>query len=205
MTQKQAFLASEGDRYFERNLSNQVIATTDPVLVALDRLALKPRKVLEIGCSDGWRLRHFKGAKCAGIDPSAKAIATADSGMDLRVGTADQLPFVDASFDLVIFGFCLYLVDPALHFRCVAEADRVLSDGGSIVIYDFIPQKTYYNDYSHLAGLRSHKMQFAKYFLASPAYELVYRHIDMSQPIDSRIGADVLLKDQKGAFQKNPY
>ena len=205
MRQKQVFLESEGDRYFDRN-AHMKASPDDPVIAAVDTIGRAPKRILEIGCSNGWRLRHFleSGAHCAGIDPSEKAIGSGD-GMDLRVGTADELPFETNSFDLVIFGFCLYLVDPVLHFKSVAEADRVLSDGGMIAIYDFIPSIHYFNDYSHLAGVRSYKMEFAKYFLANPAYSLVHRHLSVFKGCDERMGVDVLLKDQAGAFQRNPY
>lgn len=205
-SQREAFLSSEGDRYFERNINNPIAVESDLVICAADYLSLKPKNILEIGCSNGWRLAHFRkhGARCFGVDPSSKAIASAyNDGMDLRVGTADDLPYKDEQFDFVIFGFCLYLVDPDLHFKCIAEADRVLRDGGVIAILDFLPHKTYYNDYSHREGLRSHKMQFANFFLASPAYSLVHRRANNSLVHDERYGVDFLLKDQASAFQKN--
>jgi adenylyltransferase/sulfurtransferase len=44
---------------------------------------------------------------------------------------------VQIALDLVLFGFCLYLVDRKLISRVVAEADRVLKDTGFLGIVDF--------------------------------------------------------------------
>lgn len=206
MGQRETFLNGEGDSYFARN-SHMKASPDDPVIAAIEQLGRQPRRILEIGCSNGWRLEYFRdqSSHCAGVDPSSQAIESNKSGMDLRVGTAESLPFPDADFDLVIFGFCLYLVDPAHHFKAIAEADRVLKDGGMIANYDFIPPTHYYNDYSHVPGMRSYKMDFSKFFLASPSYALVYRKLSLFKGSDERMGVDVLLKDQSAAFQKNPY
>jgi ubiquinone/menaquinone biosynthesis C-methylase UbiE len=204
--QKQAFLQSEGDRWYERNIDALKSKDGDPVLSTIVKLRLNPKSILEIGCANGWRLKHLTdgGAECFGIDPSEKAIREANNP-NLKIGTADNLPFPDNSFDLVIFGFCLYLVDPSLHFRCVAEADRVLSDGGTLIIFDFQSKTPYFNDYTHLTGMRSYKMEHSDYFLASPAYAMIYRETSDGLDPDNRIGVDVLIKDQQKAFPKNPF
>lgn len=204
--QKHEFLHGEGDRWYERNADALKNKINDPVISSIERIGARPRRILEIGCSNGWRLAHFakSGAECFGVEPSEKAVAESGNP-NIFVGTADTLPFPDTKFDLVIFGFCLYLVDPVLHFRCIAEGDRVLSDSGMVAILDFITPKHYFNDYSHLDGIRSHKMEFSKFFLASPAYSLIHREIGEFKSPDDRIGVDVLVKDQSGAFQKNPY
>src|SRR5262249_25650900 len=55
--QKEVFLAIEGDAWFDRN---QSVLTdnnhADPVLQMLAEMRPYPDCVLEIGCSDGWRL-----------------------------------------------------------------------------------------------------------------------------------------------------
>ena len=71
-----------------------------------DNPIIAPHGVLEIGCSNGWRLEAIRekyGCDCLGIDP-------ADSQFPyIFKGTADSLPYPDNQFDLVIYGFCLYL------------------------------------------------------------------------------------------------
>lgn len=213
--QKQVFLASEGDAYFRRNADRLVTREHDIVVAALRQNRVKPKSFLEIGCANGHRvatLARMLGAAGAGVDPSHEAIEAGRAqfpDVDLRVGTADRIPYADASFDLVIFGFCFYLIDPASHFQTVAEADRVLRDGGSLAILDFISPVPYTNDYVHMQGLKSHKMEFARYFTAHPAYALIGRHLEIvsdDQPtIDNRVGVDLLVKDMRAAFPPNPF
>jgi len=180
--QKAQFLNGEGDAYFARNSSvlvrDEAMAAADPVLSILVGITPFPKRVLEVGCANGWRLRRIQGLgaeTCHGIDPSREAVMMGTQlypALHLSIGTADSLQFEDEAFDLVVFGFCLYLCDPADHFRIVSEADRVLADGGSLVIFDFDPPQPYRNPYSHQSGLFSYKMDFSRLFLAHPHYQL---------------------------------
>lgn len=213
--QKDVFMSGEGDSWFERNAAYLSGGQSDVVVQSIERLGFKPARILEIGASNGHRIAALAstlGASAAGIDPSAKAVADGNTryrDLDLRVGTADSLPFDDASFDLVIFGYCLYLVDPVLHFRAIAEADRVLKSPGTLLVFDFIEPYPFHNNYSHLAGVRSHKMEWSRFFLASPAYRMVQRLPDLkgSNPLDRNnlAGVDVLLKNVEQAFPANPF
>jgi SAM-dependent methyltransferase len=211
--QKHIFLESEGDAWFARNQQHLRALDQDIVLSTLREVGVAPKSVLEIGCANGYRVasicKEF-GATGCGIDPSAMAVTDGRCrypSLSLGVGTADRLPFAEGQFDLVIFGFCLYLVDPRLHLRCVAEADRVLADGGLLAIYDFIEPIPFQNKYVHREGVRSYKMEFSRYFLASPAYRLLRRNMNipgLPQP-DQSIGVDVLSKNLGTAFPPNPF
>ena len=44
----------------------------------------------------------------------------------LKIGTAEKLKFEDDKFDLIIFGFCLYLCDREDLIKIVDETNRVL-------------------------------------------------------------------------------
>ena len=214
-TQKAAFLDGEGDRWFRRNAANLSHGRRDVVVEAIEALRIKPKALLEVGASNGHRvaaLAEALGARGCGVEPSSAAVAdgtAAHPNIDLRIGSADELPFERGEFDLVILGFCMYLVDPALHLRAVAEADRVLADGGALVIFDFVAAQPYFNDYAHLPGLRAHKMEFSRLFTAHPAYTLVHRQLDRKTDQflarDWREGVDVLIKDLRGAFPPNPH
>lgn len=213
--QRDIFLDGEADQWFERNKVALESNRRDPVADVLSVVGVHPRRVLEIGCANGWRLNRLKqlfNAECIGIDPSSKAVEQGLKefpGVNLSVGAADRIPFGPQEFDLVIFGFCFYLIDPILHFQCVAEADRVLADGGMLVISDFLTPFPYHNNYSHLEGVRSHKLEFSRYFLAHPAYNLIHRTLNHSQSElmnpDRREGIDVLVKNMHCAFPPNPY
>lgn len=95
-------------------------------------------KVLELGIGGGMNLIHYDAAQVAsvsGVDPSAELRAIAEKAphadglqVDIQDGTAEALPFADASFDCVVctFTLCSVASPPA----ALAEARRVLKPGG---------------------------------------------------------------------------
>ncbi|OAJ71370.1 hypothetical protein A7976_11710 [Methylobacillus sp. MM3] len=180
MKQKEIFKKSEGDAWFRRNQA--VLAerdwSRDPICLQVAELVEtgKTAKVLEIGCGDGSRLTHLRdrlNCEVAGIDPSSEAISVATSkGLSANVGTADSLPYAGGVFDIVIFGFCLYLCDDNDLFRIACEADRVLSENGWLLLLDFEAKAPTYRSYHHREGIRSRKMDYKQMFLWHPAYTL---------------------------------
>ena len=180
--QRNAFLEREGDGYFGRNAASLERGTHVRELV-LQRLAhhLSPAqtsRVLEVGCASGNNLAilgSMRPIQGLGIDPSKAAVQAGNErfpGLELTAGSADALPYADASVDALWFGFCLYLVDRSLLHRVVAEADRVLKDGGLLAIHDFDPDTPTVRPYRHHEGLNSYKMDYSRLFLADPAYVL---------------------------------
>jgi ubiquinone/menaquinone biosynthesis C-methylase UbiE len=180
--QKEIFLASEADAWYERNreaLERQNLGQ-DPICRSVMELAPAantwgtPMSILEVGCGEGLRLSWLAkelGAQVHGIEPSAKAVAAAQArGVDVKRGTADSLPFDDAHFDILLFGFCLYLCDPEDMFRVAAEADRVLKAPSWLVVHDFFASAHTRRPYHHKAGVMSNKMDFRKLFDWHPAY-----------------------------------
>lgn len=187
--QKEIFLASEADAWYERN--REVLARQDlgqdPICRAVMEFAPAantdgaPLSILEVGCGEGLRLSWLAkelGAQVHGIEPSAKAVAVAQArGVDAKRGTADSLPFDDASFDIVLFGFCLYLCDPEDLFRVAAEADRVLKAPSWLVVHDFFASAYIRRPYHHTAGVMSNKMDFRKLFDWHPAYTCYFHRL----------------------------
>jgi len=97
----------------------------------------KGGRLLDIGCGTGLFARQYLeyGGSATGIDLSARMTGRARlrcTECDFSVGTADRLPFRDASFDavssLLVF---TYLKHPE---GMLSEAFRVLRPGGSIAI-----------------------------------------------------------------------
>lgn len=180
MKQKDVFLESEGNAWFERNaelLASRKLPDSDPALMEilkLDIAAKKGSKILEIGCGDGTRLawlKEHRGFDCYGVEPSAQAVqAAAARGITACQGTAEKLPFEDKSFDIVVFGFCLYLCDRDDLFRVACEADRVLRNPGWLLILDFYSPVPLKREYHHRSGLFSHKMDYRTLFSWNPGY-----------------------------------
>jgi ubiquinone/menaquinone biosynthesis C-methylase UbiE len=147
MKQKNIFLKSEADAWFDRNkesLSKRNFEDDDIVKAILDiskSYSNTMLKILEIGCGGGERLNYIGNSincSISGVDPSLGAVNQCKlNNIDAIVGTADSLAYKDNSFDIVIFGFCLYLCDRDDLFRISMEADRVLNKEGWMIIQDF--------------------------------------------------------------------
>jgi ubiquinone/menaquinone biosynthesis C-methylase UbiE len=184
MKQKQVFLESEGDAWFERNhltMQKRKFDFDDPVVQAVQRCMsadsarnYKQAALLEIGCGEGRRLEYLTkkfNVNCHGIEPSPKAVALATRNqLSVVRGTADSLPYDSKAFDFVVFGFCLYLCDREDLFRIAHEADRVLKKPGWMIIYDFFATTVSRNDYHHFKGLHSYKMDYRRLFDWHPDY-----------------------------------
>lgn len=183
MKQKDIFLKGEGNAWFNRNavgLSKQRLPESDSVLVELLSLetnlaTIQGRgRVLEVGCGAGGRLvwiQQNMDLECHGIDPSDAAVSESNSaGVNAQVGTADLLPFSDKYFDVVIFGFCLYLCDRDDLFKIAAEADRVLKSESWLLIKDFYSPIALAREYHHKAGVYSYKMDYKNLFTWNPDY-----------------------------------
>ena len=185
--QKEIFLQSEGDAWHTRNkeaIALSKLPDNDALLKELIDFFPKSNhkvKILEIGCGDGTRLNWIKdnlNADCYGIEPSAQAVLEACSKrIDVKQGTADDLPFHSQSFDIVIFGFCLYLCDREDLFCIASEADRVLRMPGWLMILDFYSPDPYANDYHHRGGVQSYKMDYRTLFSWHPDYYCVTQKV----------------------------
>jgi SAM-dependent methyltransferase len=168
-----------GDRYFSRRKSAlddmKQEYQSDPVYIAVKALGLKG-SYLEIGCGNGWRL-DVLGLDGYGIDPSREAIKGNER---LHFGTADNLPFVDNSFDIVCFGFCLYAVDNHDLFKVAYEADRVSRE--YVIVYDFIVDGVVYKPNPDCPAITTCKMDYSNMFEWHPKYRKIYsrRHSQVS-------------------------
>lgn len=180
MKQKEAFLESEADAWFNRNRDS--LGNVDPVTDAIVSAAIKPRHVLEVGCANGWRLAKLRtmfGCEVIGVEPSREAaMDAARLRIPVLQTTASCLPVTPGDYDMVIYGFCLYLLDPSDWLRSVAEGDAVLEPGGHLVIHDFAAiARPFARHYEHRAGILSYHFDFAGLWLASPLYHVVARHM----------------------------
>lgn len=171
--QFKVFRGGEGNAWLERNLG-KIDIDGDPVLEVMKAIKIKPERVLEIGCANGWRLQEIKkryGSVVNGIDPKE------NDSPGLYVGGAHDLSAFSSPFDLVIYGFCLYLCDRDDLFKIAMEGDRVLADGGTIIVYDFFARSPRSVKYKHKEGLLSYHFDYSLLWRLNPHYTVVKRHI----------------------------
>jgi SAM-dependent methyltransferase len=92
-------------------------------------------RVLDLGCRTGALTQHYAaGNTVVGVDVDRSALQKAEERLGIETVWADaedDLPFPDASFDVVVAGELLeHLADPG---RAVANVRRVLRPGGRFV------------------------------------------------------------------------
>jgi len=58
--------------------------------------------MLDVGCGTGFSLDYFGVKSATGIDPAEKLVEQYSGDQKILVGSAEDLPFVDNSFDIVI-------------------------------------------------------------------------------------------------------
>lgn len=101
-------------------------------------------RALDIGCGGGFLAEEFARLGCdvVGVDPSTVSIETARShaaasnlNIDYRVGSGEQLPLEDSTFDLV---YCCDVLEHVSDLdRVVSETGRVMKSGG-LFLFDTI-------------------------------------------------------------------
>lgn len=119
------------------------------ILDLLDNYEMNPlldKKALDIGCGKGGALRDFIrwGAtpeNLYGVDLLENRIKDAKSlspNIDLRCGNAEELPFPDEFFDIVIqFTVFTSIIDLQMKKNIAREMRRVLKRKGIILWYDY--------------------------------------------------------------------
>ena len=218
--QSEIFERDEGNQWYLRNQHSykQFDPRRDPVCVTVESLVKQGAIISEVGCGFPSRLAYLSGLAETvghGIDPSSDAIATAKKQhprLALSTGSADKLPWSSDSIDILIYGFCLYLVDRIDLFKIAAEGDRVLKTNGIIVVYDFIPPTPYFNEYKYRKDIHSYKMNYSKLWSWNPQYIEIKRHSfghgtseEATVLPDDRVGVSVLLKQNIDiGYPKNP-
>ena len=76
------------------------------------------------------------------IDTAQHKAFKAGTDLDFRVGFAEELPFPDRTFDLVVSQLMIHHLPGDLKSRAFGEMYRVLKLNGRCVIVDFEPPKT---------------------------------------------------------------
>jgi SAM-dependent methyltransferase len=106
--------------------------------------ALPPGPVLDVGCGPGalttWLAARVGAGAVAAVDPTDHFVAACAAripGADVRVATAEALPFRDRTFQAALAQLVLPFVSDGP--RAAAEVVRVLRPGGIAAACTFLP------------------------------------------------------------------
>jgi SAM-dependent methyltransferase len=219
MAQDEIFTDGEADAWFERNafaMKARTDSDRDPILRVLAQYGVRPATALEIGASNGYRMHLMAetiGARCTAIEPSVKAVEDGRSrypAVKFDVGTASPLPYAAGSFDCVVVCGVFCWLDRSALLQGIAEADRVLKDGGHLIIGDFHPLRPERVRYHHRSDVEvfTYKQDYAAIFRAVNTYELlaaeVFEHgVFEPRPVippHERFGVTLLRKDLSSGY-----
>lgn len=219
--QKSAFLEYEADQWFQRNFEvlKKYNAQEDKIINLLKAYNLSPKRVLEIGCSAGYRLKgisqSFRDVEVFGVEPSKNAIEYGKihyPEVQFENGTADDMKyFADSYFDVVIVGFVFYVVDRRLLLRTISEIDRVLNDKGFLIIIDFFTEACIKRNYTHINEFSafSFKEKYDEVFTSTHLYHLLnkscYNHdnlqLDATDDFQNLYTISLLKKDLNASYK----
>jgi len=226
--QDDIFLNYEGDAWFNRNAKTLgKNLENDFPLKLIDLLNLKPARILEIGAANGYRLAEISHRLGSGtyvaIEPSSKAIEDGQKRfpfIEFRRGLMHDLPLEnDEVFDLVIVNFVFHWISRDKLLCSVAELDRVIAEGGYLILGDFLPDVPTKVKYHHLQDeeVFTYKQDYEEIFLSSGLFtrvaQLTFDHDTHSLTPDvsgERRGVVSCLRKNKEnlyvtkTFQKNP-
>lgn len=211
--QDDIFLKKEADAWYTRNARDLTPeargSRNDFVNKLISKHRLHPKKVLDVGSSNGWRLEAMRRmnphAQYTGIEPSARAVTAGKKQFPkirLKRGVAADLPVADASADLVLAVFTFHWVARDTLLQSVAEIDRALRDGGHLIIVDFLPGAPRKNSYHHRRGVFTYKADYGALFEASGNYssvERLYTYVAGGRKGDDFRAAATLYKKQVGS------
>ena len=174
------------------------------------RLARRKR-VLDVGCGAGYGTAELAqtAREATGIDVSAEAVEYAQThygqvNVRFEVGSATEMPFVDASFDLVV---AFEVIEHLENWQqLLTEARRVLAPGGQLVVST--PNKLYYAESREQSGpnpFHTHEFEIEEF---RGALAEVFPHVSMFlenhadtivfQPEAGASGAEVKMEGRVG-------
>ena len=186
----------EGNEWFKRNHEKMKNFTGDILNNYLESLPVEEHtKVLEIGCSNGYRLARLK-ANCFGTDISEEAIKDGQARfpqLNLQVAESHANLFPDNFFDVVCVSFVFHWVDRRYLFKMADEINRVLKPGGKLLIQDFFSKEIHSREYHHKEGLLTSKSFYEELFRVAgytEIYRMPFDHDDLSVPRPELTGGD---------------
>lgn len=176
---KLIFLTEEGNNYFQRNINLLTTNNKDIILRNLDIKNINNKTIIELGCSNGWRLNQMKTISplnnYIGLDTSIDAINFGKSnyeGINFLHGSIDNIDLSDNICDIVLIPFVLMYVDRNLLLKTIFEIDRITKNNGMIIITDFYSNRPRKNAYKHYENTFIYKQNYFNIFTSTNNYFL---------------------------------
>lgn len=200
--QTDIFSAGEGDYWFRRNQASlDGVHGDDHVIAMLSRWTKheQVRSICELGCANGWRLSAIRERfpdiqQLAGSDLSREAIADGRRrwpSLELTVGSLDR-PGLRGRFDLVIVSFVFHWVARDRLAGSISAVDRLVRDGGALIVADFLPDRPCARPYHHRTDVEiyTYKQDYSACFTDLGTYvemdREVFSHGGNAGPIDEQ-------------------
>jgi len=180
---KNLLLVKNKNNWFYRNKKNIINHNDDEYINELIRINnLKAKNILEIGCSNGYKLIKYKellkSNNCFGVDLSKEAILDGKKRYkNLKLLNLSSLDInkIKLNFDLIICGFFLYQLDRNLIFQQFDLIYKKLNKNGYLLIRDFDPLFKHTNTDFNNKKLRTFKMNYDNLLTESGLFELIYK------------------------------
>jgi len=180
---KNLLLVKNKNNWFYRNKKNIINHNDDEYINELIRINnLKAKNILEIGCSNGYKLIKYKellkSNNCFGVDLSKEAIFDGKKRYkNLKLLNLSSLDInkIKLNFDLIICGFFLYQLDRNLIFQQFDLIYKKLNKNGYLLIRDFDPLFKHTNTDFNNKKLRTFKMNYDNLLTESGLFELIYK------------------------------
>ncbi|MFA5405622.1 MAG: class I SAM-dependent methyltransferase [Ignavibacteria bacterium] len=179
--QNEIFKKYEANNYYLRNRNKQNKFKYDIILDIMEKYDLVKNKisVLEIGCSDGWRLEKLKlkykdKVNLFGVEPSKLAcddIKMNKKYVECFCCTSDKFS-IKRKFDIILVPFVLHWIDRNKLISTVYNIDRHLKDNGFLIICDFWTNGFNKTRYHHITDneIWTYKQNYQNIFVSTGTY-----------------------------------
>lgn len=145
---KGGYLNPEAAVYYD-SITQYVLPPAEPIVRQglIERIRVKPRKILDLGCGTGSTTlllkQAFPSAEVIGVDLSPYLLVVAEvkakkAELDIKFkqANAETTGFDEASFDLVSASFLFHETPPEIAQTIVKESFRLLRVGGEMIVLD---------------------------------------------------------------------
>jgi len=110
----------------------------------------KEKRTLDIGCGEGEFLERDP-VTIEGVEPNDEAVARLTlKGLRITKGALPELPFPDATFEVVHSRNVIEHLDIPIAYSLISEGARLLKPGGFLIVASEVPTKRFWDTFGHV-------------------------------------------------------